>query len=187
MSADFWMSAANISQVVACVAVVVAILFAIVQIREVTRARYLEALARIFEEFRSEVFFKDRRFVYSHERFSWGSCTDEERTKIERLINTYNRMSFLVKKGMIPQKLILELWSGALLASWQKLKSYVKDRRVATGFSDWAIQFEHLAGLSEEYRTKVLGEKGTGYKVKYPQEDTSGKPQISNGKEESPS
>lgn len=173
MNANFWMLAANISQVIACIAVIIAIPFAIIQIKEATRARYLEALSRIFEEFRSEVFFKDRRFVYSHEQFDWNSCNKDERIRIERLINTYNRMAFLVEKGMIPQRLILEIWSGALTASWQKLESYVKDRRAATGFSDWAIQFEHIANLSKKYRIKVLGEKATGYKVTYPSQDAT--------------
>ena len=173
MSAACWLLAANISQVVACVAIVIAIPFAYVQLREATRARHLEALARIFEEFRSEVFFEDRRFVYSHDVFNWNACSDEERIRIERLINTYNRISFLVEKGMVPKKLILEIWSGAILASWQKLESYVIERRAITGFSDWAIQFEHLAAHSKQYRMSILKETGLGYEVKYPTQDIS--------------
>ena len=180
MSADFWTLAANISQVIACAAVIIAIPFAFIQIKEATRARYLEALSRIFEEFRSEVFFKHRRFVYSHKQFDWSSCSEGERMRIERLINTFNRMAFLVEKGMIPQRLILEIWSGALAASWQKLEPYVRDRRAATGFSDWAIQFEHLANLGKEYRIEVLGEKGTAYKVTYPSQDVTEEPEINN-------
>ena len=76
MNADFWMLAANISQVIACAAIIIAIPFAIIQIKEATRARYLEALSRIFEEFRSEVFFKARRSVYSHEQFDWRLLID---------------------------------------------------------------------------------------------------------------
>ena len=180
MNADFWMLAANISQVIACAAIIIAIPFAIIQIKEATRARYLEALSRIFEEFRSEVFFKARRFVYSHEQFDWSCCSEDERITLERLINTYNRMAFLVEKGMIPKRLIFEIWSGALVASWQRLESYVNDRRAATGFSDWAIQFEHLANLSKKYRITVLGEKGTGYKVMYPSQDVAEDPEINN-------
>jgi hypothetical protein len=165
MNADSWALAASISQVLASISVISAIIFAVVQLREATRARYLEALARIFEEFRSEGFFEDRRFIYAHGEFSYASCTDEEKRRIERTINTFNQMSFLVEKGLLPRKLILEMWSGALLSSWQKSESYVQDRRAATGFSDWAIQFEHMAALSGEYRTRVLGEKGSSYGI----------------------
>ena len=171
MNADFWMLMGNILQVVAAIAIIVGIPFAIIQLKEVTRARYVDALSRIFEEFRSEVFFKDRRFVYSHEQFDYNSCTREEKIRIERLINTYNRTSFLVEKGLIPKKFFLEIWSGAWLASWQKLERYVKERRAATGFSDWAIQFEHLVAFSKNYRTKVLGEKEKGYGIPPPPED----------------
>lgn len=165
MNADFWALAASISQVLASISVIAAIIFAVVQLREATRTRYLEAVARIFEEFRSKAFFQDRRFIYSHDAFDYASCTDEERTQIERSINTFNRMSFLVEKGLLPKKLVLEMWSGALLSVWQKLESYVQDRRRVTGFSDWAIQFEHMAALSREYRTTVLGEEGVGYGI----------------------
>lgn len=171
MNADFWMLAANISEVVASVAVIIAIPFAIVQIKEASRSRDLEALSRIFEEFRSDIFLKDRRFVYSHDDFDYNSSTDEQRIRLERLINTYNRISFLVEKRLIPKRLFLEMWSGAILASWQRLNLYVKDRRVETGFSDWAIRFENLAALSEDYRKKVLGEKGNSYRVPHAQQD----------------
>jgi hypothetical protein len=87
MNPDSWTLAANIAQVFASVSVIVAILFAIIQLREATRARYLEALTKIFEDFRSEEFFQDRRFVYSHDEFVYESCNDEEKRRVERLIN----------------------------------------------------------------------------------------------------
>jgi hypothetical protein len=172
MNPDSWTLAANIAQVFASVSVIVAILFAIIQLREATRARYLEALTKIFEDFRSEEFFQDRRFVYSHDEFVYESCNDEEKRRVERLINAFNRMSFLAEKGLLPRKLILEMWSGALYRSWQKLELYVAAHRKEYKFSDWAIQFEHMAALSREYRIKVLGEDWISHKISLQQPDT---------------
>jgi hypothetical protein len=174
MSLESWTIIAAICQVVASVAVVIGIPFALFQLREATRARNLEVLARTFEEFRSEVFFEDRRFVYSHEQFDYDCCDEAQRTRLERLINTYNRIAFLVLKGLTSRQLVLELYSGAFIASWQKLEGYVRARRAYTGFSDWAIHFEQIAELAEKYRGGVLKEHHVKYKVPRAGSKTSG-------------
>ncbi len=165
MTANALSTIAIITQIVASISVIVGIIIALIQLREMAKARYLEALSKIFEEFRSEEFFAGRRFVYSHDRFDYNSCTSEERNKIERLINTYNRISFFVFKGMVSKNLILEMYSGAFVASWEKLENYIYVRRLATGFSDWAANFEKMAKISKVFRKKTLKEVGVDYKV----------------------
>ncbi len=75
--------------------------------------------------------------------------TDERASKIGRLGNYYEAMGILVKTGLVEKDLVLDFWSGGVLADWERLAPVAAVMRR----QDDAVweNFEYLTVLAQDW------------------------------------
>lgn len=155
----FWSGMSAISSVVNTITVVITAYIAITQIKEAIRARYVDVLTKIFAEFHSDEAKRDREFVYNNTFPVYSKCSTKKDAEtaylVDRIIDLYQRTAFLVNQNLIPDHLVLGMYSGTFMAVWQKVSEYVHDKRTATGLSNYAADFEKLANRAVDYRNRL--------------------------------
>jgi len=73
-------------------------------------------------------------------------------SKIIDVGNFYENMGLLVKGGLVDPKLALDIWSGQVPGSWQRLAPFTAIVRRAQGRYVWE-NFEYLTVLSQDWFT----------------------------------
>jgi hypothetical protein len=98
------------------------------QLRESSKARYLEALVRMFDDFGS-------REAYHHTDMVLGlpkhvaDYTHDERELAIWVVRVYEKIGFLVESGMMPADYIVPLYSRRIVWTWDALWPFIKEQR----------------------------------------------------------
>ena len=153
LSAELWSLLASMATVLAAVLATAAAVFALRQLREMTRTRHLEAMLRVFEMMGGDEPRMQRRFIFTELKSSPDRVTPEERWKIEQVSVTFDRIGRLVQLGLVPEE---ELFAGhceVIIRCWRRLKPYIEYHRQQLG-GRHAKVFEGLATLAEAYHKR---------------------------------
>jgi hypothetical protein len=149
----FWSTLASIATVLGVVFVISAAMVALRQLKEMTKARHLEAMLQVYEMIGSEAARKNRRFIYTELKSAPEELTFEERELVEKVIVVYERIGKLVESDLVPRDELLEGHCEVILRSWKKLEPYIRHyRKVSSGRH--AKHFETLARVAQEYHSK---------------------------------
>jgi len=152
-----WMLTWNTVQAVftalMAIAIIVAAVFAVRQLREAARARHAEVLSQIHEILGDPKVVAARQTVKSlPQNFEIESLNDQQRNAVELVTRSFDRVGFYLRCKLIPEDLVLPEYPGALW-HWQKLKHYVEHQRKAEGYEARCF-FEYMALRTREYRQK---------------------------------
>lgn len=150
---DFWSMLASIATVIGVVILIPTAIVALRQLKEMTKARHLEAMLQVYEMIGSESARKHRKFIYTELKSTPEELTSNEREHVEQISVTFDRIGKLVASDLIPKD---ELFAGhceVIIRSWNKLEPYIKHHRGMIG-RHHAKHFEALAILAEEYYSK---------------------------------
>lgn len=158
-----WTAIGAISSAVGTAVVLVTAIIALRQIGVAAQARHVDVLGKVFESFHSDEARQDRRFIYESAFDDYSALSPEIRDRIDRVIDLYERTAFLAIRSLIPTDLILGMYSGTYIVVWNKLDSYICDKRIATGLSNYGGAFETLAKKARVYRKKRYKEKSQRY------------------------
>jgi hypothetical protein len=137
---------------------------AIVQLRHARTSNQITALNEIRETMESADFQEARHLIsaqvaiklrdpaFRRELADPSARTDETRPFIGKVINManfYENIGTFVKAGLIDRDLALDLWSGVVIGTWERLAPLVAivRRRSANLFEN----FEYLTVLSQDY------------------------------------
>lgn len=164
---DMWSAIDAVSSAVSTLIVLVTAIIALRQIAEAVQARHVTGLAKVFEDFHSDEARRDRQFIYDNSFSEFSKCPPEIRDRVERVIELYQRTAFLAIRSLIPSDLILEMYSGAYVAVWQKLELYVTSKRAESGLSNYGASFEALARQAIDYRKTKFGDVNKLYVLGY--------------------
>ena len=156
-----WNAVSAISSVANTIIVLVAAIFAVRQIKEAAKARYISVLFEMFRDMHQDRASADRQFIYSNTFDDYKTCSPEDQVRIERVINLYQRIAYLASKKLVPSEFILDMYSGTYKSVWQKLGNYIETRRTATKVANYAKAFEEFAKQAIEYRFNKFGETRT--------------------------
>ncbi len=127
------MSIEAIFQVVEAVAVVIAVGFAIVQVRQYRREKRREAALELLHSFQTPQFAKALNFVFnlpdglSKEEIE--STAGDDFHLVYALMTTWESLGILVYRGEVDLDLVVDFFSGPIKISWQKLKGHVIGER----------------------------------------------------------
>ena len=127
------MSIEAIFQAVEAVAVVIAVGFAIVQVRQYRREKRREAALELLHSFQTPQFAKALNIVFN---LPDGLSKDEIETTvgddfhlIYALMTTWESLGILVFRGEVDLDLVDDFFSGPIKISWQKLQGHVMGER----------------------------------------------------------
>ena len=127
------MSIEAIFQVVEAVAVVIAVGFAIVQVRQYRREKHREAALELLHSFQTPQFAKALNIVFnlpddlSKEEIE--STVGDDFHLVYALMTTWESLGILVCRGEVDLELVDDFFSGPIKISWQKLKGHVMGER----------------------------------------------------------
>ncbi len=127
------MSIEAIFQAVEAVAVVIAVGFAIVQVRQYRREKRREAALELLHSFQTPQFAKALNIVFN---LPDGLSKDEIETTVGddfhlvyALMTTWESLGILVFRGEVDLDLVDDFFSGPIKVSWQKLQGHVMGER----------------------------------------------------------
>jgi|SRR3990167_6706501 len=145
-----WERLSSIATVLGLIILVPATIVALGQLKEMTKARHLEAMLHVYDMIGSIEARRHKRFIYTELRSRPENLTDEEREIVENMIATFDRIGRLVESGLIPKDELLQGHSSIFLKTWGKLEPYINYQRRVIG-KRHAQNFEMLVKISREY------------------------------------
>lgn len=127
------MSVEAVFQIIEALAVVIAVGFAMVQVRQYRRDKHREAAMELLHSFQTPQFARALNIVYN---LPDGLSKDELESRIGdefhliyALMTTWESLGILVYRGELDLDLIDDFFSGPIKISWRKLKGHVMGER----------------------------------------------------------
>jgi hypothetical protein len=127
------------------------------QLRESAKTRYLEALVRMFDDFGSrEAYFDADALLGLPARIE--DYNTEETELATWAVRVYEKIGFFVASGLIPEELIVPLYSRRIVWSWHALQPYIQYQRKlrdtggAYRMAGDGLYFEQLFQRARAYR-----------------------------------
>ena len=153
------MSTEVIFQVVETIAVVIGVVFAILQIRQYTRNKRREAAIELLHSFQTPSFAKALNLVYnlpdSLSKEQVEERLGDEFYLVYALMTTWESLGILVYLGEIDLDLIDDFFSGPIMISWRKLEGHIKGERSLLGRDTIEEWFQWLTERLLERESKV--------------------------------
>jgi len=153
------MSTETIFQVVETIAVVIGVVFAILQIRQYTRNKRREAAIELLHSFQTPSFAKALNLVYnlpdSLSKEQVEERLGDEFHLVYALMTTWESLGILVYLGEIDLDMIDDFFSGPITISWRKLEGHIKGERSLLGRDTIEEWFQWLTERLLERESKV--------------------------------
>jgi len=150
---ESWSDAGGLISAAAMLVAVIAALVAVWQLREMNRARRLEALSRVFELLSSDEARNDRALLYSTVDSAEGKISDEQAGAAERVCVSFDKIGSWVQLGLVPEFDLLRHHSEVIERSWLAAAKYTRSHQAAFG-GERGLSFKWLAQRATTYRTK---------------------------------
>jgi hypothetical protein len=129
--------------------------FAIQELSESSKTRYMEIADKLFNELNSEENIEARKIVYQLGAFNPDvSLSLHQREAIKKVLNSLDRVAFLTQKGWIPDEIIMPWLHPMIAKSWDKLEPYVIYQRNLRGESYYYEHASELANRCFAWRQK---------------------------------
>lgn len=110
----------------------IGVLLAFWQLKEAKGKRQIEAFNTFLAIWGSVEEREARRFVFREFKFSsLPSLTDDRRKKIEMVLASCNRISYLTLRGLVPVEDVLGLIGRPMIRVWDCLHPFIEARRAA--------------------------------------------------------
>lgn len=148
------MSIEEMFQIIEAIAVVVAVGFAMVQVRQYRRDKRREAALELLHAFQTPAFARALNIVYSMpdelSKTDVEKFAGDEFHLVYAMTTTWESLGILVHRGEIDLHLIHDFFSGPIVVSWNKLENYVHGERTEVGRDSINEWFQWLKERLEE-------------------------------------
>jgi len=138
------MTAEVVFQAIEAIAVVVAVGFAMLQVRQYRRDKHREAAIELLHSFQTPSFARALNIVYAMPdgltKEEVEQFAGEEFHLVYAMTTTWESLGILVHRGEVDLQLIYDFFSGPIHISWDKLEKHVIGERESTGrqtISEW--------------------------------------------------
>ena len=142
-----WQEWAASVTIVQFIVVVIALLYARRQQREVMRSRNLNATKQMLDEIGNPTLRKARAYVLDHLELpdDLSSVREEDLDLIRSVAVAYDRVGYLVRQDLIPQKALFDFQRDEIEQLWEKIGPVVEQFRKNRGRPNYCKRFEYLA------------------------------------------
>jgi len=164
MNSEFWTVLSSISTSIASIVVIVTLIFAYRQIREMAHSRSLSALSEIFKHLTSEDISVSRRYVLTHNLPTPGKASLEVYEHMHKVWVSFDNLGILVHFGILSGEIALAMFYDSAIKCWNKLEAHiVYERRVRKAW--YQIYFQEFANLSRRYAHKLARQKYSEFRM----------------------
>jgi hypothetical protein len=159
----FWSSVESLSTAATLATVVGGGFFVLAQLVESIDSRKreiaatnLEAYNTIFDQMMSDSNIEARRWIYQNlpedPREGLGSLTEEGRSCVKLILNSFDRLGFMLQQDLISSDAIIGWVSPFVVKTWVKLQPYVDMEIARRNEPDYYEAAAYLAGRCIEWR-----------------------------------
>lgn len=145
-------------QIIEALAVVIGVIFAMVQVHQYRRGKYREAALELLHSFQTPSFAKALNIVY---KLPDGLSKQEVEERVGddfhlvyAMTATWESLGILVHRGEIDLQLIDDFFSGPIRVSWRKLEGHVMGEREMVGRDTINEWFQWLTERLAEVESK---------------------------------
>ena len=135
----------TLSRVVSAVALVIGILFGMLQLRQYDQRRRRENALELVHSFQTAAFAKALEMIFRMpeglNRREVEAWVADDRTSVLLIISTWESLGILVHRHELDLDLVDDFFSGPIVVTWRKLRLYIEDVRRDENrntFSEWA-------------------------------------------------
>jgi hypothetical protein len=170
-----WQDWAALATIVQALVVLIALPFALFQLREATRSRELTATTQLLTEIGSPKIREARRYVLFDLQpdFIVSSLTKEQLDMVGSIAVAYDRVGYMIFENLLPPKALFEFHGDDIGLVWDKIQPLVRHYRkeVKPERRNYCKHFKKLA-------TEWLPDMRQKYEGKRPPPDSSLDPQA---------
>jgi hypothetical protein len=135
--------------------------FAIQELSEASKTRYMEISDKLFNELNSPENIDARRLVYGLKtKKPNDDLNQDQKNAIKKVLNSLDHVAFLTQKGWIPDEIIMPWMHPMIAKTWQILEPYVINQRQQRGEPYYYEHASELAGRCFDWREKHNIDKG---------------------------
>jgi len=150
---EFWSILSSITTMLGFAVLIWAAIVALSQLKEMTKARYLDAMMQVHEMLASEEARNRRKYIYNKLKSKPERLTAVEREHVEQVSVTFDRIGNLVEYGLVPRDVLFDSHCEVIIRVWQKLEPYIMYHRQLIG-GRHVEHFEKLAVAARDYHSK---------------------------------
>ncbi|GAP13236.1 hypothetical protein LARV_00987 [Longilinea arvoryzae] len=148
-----WDFLTAILQTIQTLAVLIALFYAWRQIQEARRETHLGAMWEIYREISSDELNGARKVIIKNREKLLSLCNPGDIKKLPEDVryaasktgNHMNRIGYVVRKGLIPEDLLLDGYKYVIGRSWIILEPYISCIREVRGEESFMGDFEYIA------------------------------------------
>ena len=153
------MSIEEIFQIIEAIAVVVAVGFAMVQVRQYRRDKHREAALELLHTFQTPAFARALNIVYGMpdglSKAEVEKHAGDEFHLVYAMTTTWESLGVLVYRGEVDLQLVNDFFSGPIVVSWRKLEKQIAGERVEIGRETINEWFQWLKERLEELESET--------------------------------
>jgi hypothetical protein len=165
-----WDAISAISTLVGAIVVSVTAVFLYYQLKEMTAARWVEAVPKVFDMLiNNDDTSRARRYIRTHDLPSPGQASPEVYEQMWKVWVSFDNLGVMISFKMLPAHLPLEMFYSTVIECWEKLEPHIMHER-SKRTQRYQVFFEDLYHRSIEYRDRY-----------YPED-----PQLRSGRNETP-
>ncbi len=124
------------------------------ELLQIHKARVAEILYDIFNDIHSTENLQNIEWLYNQNLTNYTNLTAQDKRKIDDVIDVFTRISFLCDKRLISKKYFIQMYSGLIIHVWEHVQQYVRQKRIATGVTNYACYYEKMYKHAIKYRIK---------------------------------
>lgn len=152
-----WEAISAIAVLVQAIVIIVTVVYAALQHRELKKSRSVSAFLPFFDSINTGEMASMRSELYNNNTFNNPSSLDDDEEKIvNTVINQLDYLGFLTSKGLVDERFVCELYYGTVIRCWEHANPYITHQRKLRG-TDFAEYFEKLNKDCIEYIRKEKG------------------------------
>lgn len=123
-----WQNWAALATVVQALVVLIALPFALFQLREATRSRELTATTQLLTEIGSPKIREARRYVLFDLQpdFDVSMLTNEQLDMVSSIAVAYDRVGFMIFENLLPRRALFEFHGDDIGLVWDKIQPLVR-------------------------------------------------------------
>jgi hypothetical protein len=142
--------------------VTIASVLALIELREASKARYLD-VRTLIQEMNVPALRDARRFVYTEMPSDRAQLSGESLKKVEMVLVSFDEIGVLVAQGLLPRQMALDVYAEIVTRAWRKVLPFVRFERERRGMSRYMIHAEILANLAEQHIQRHYPDERLGY------------------------
>ena len=139
----------TISRVVSAVALVIGILFGMMQLRQYDQRRRRENALELVHSFQTAAFAKALEMIFRMpeglNRREVEEWVADDRTSVLLIISTWESLGILVFRRELDLDLLDDFFSGPIVVTWRKLRTYIAEVRRDESRDTFAVWAQWLA------------------------------------------